>query len=435
MKTEKKTKCMHIHMIGIGGIGISALAQLYLSKGHIVTGSDRNESIITKMLKEKGILVFCGEQKAENISPDVSFVVYSAAVHKDNPEYREAIQRKIPTLHYFEALGEATCTGTNIVISGTHGKTTTTAMIADILIRFKQKPTVVAGSILTKYHSNFIKGRSSLCVIEGCEYERHFLHLSPTFLVITNIEKDHTDYFKDENDIFSAFREMISRLKKGGALITTREVYEKLGIRSLCKEKETKIIFYEDQNIPNLLVKGNFNEENARAAKCVVKAFDSSLLEKEIDSALSLFQGTWRRFEYKGKNKNGALVYDDYAHHPTAVKKTLTMVREEFPNKKIVVIFHPHLYSRTRDFFDGFASALALADEAYILPVFAAREAYDPSVRSEVLAEVVTKGGGRGYFVPDFVKATELLRMQKENALCITMGAGDVYRITEDLEK
>jgi UDP-N-acetylmuramate--alanine ligase len=417
-----------IYMIGIGGIGMSALAQLYVARGHHVSGSDRTASPVTNMLQEKGVHVVIG-QMAENIPVQCDMVVYSAAVHDDNSEYARAKERGMKMLHYFEALGEVTRNSKNIVITGTHGKTTTTAMVAKILIDAGEMPTVIAGSILSEYDSNFVAGRDDLCVIEGCEYERHFLHLSPYILGITNIELDHTDYYKSEADLRAAFDEMMARVPENGTIVMQKNSGRPTSGVSV------RYVEYGDVTVPALRVPGEFNRENARLAKALARAWKGDIPEDIIDASLAAFSGTWRRFEYKGKTQSGAVVYDDYAHHPTAVEKTLLMAREEFPNKKLLVVFHPHLYSRTRDFFDGFARALAVADEAYILPVFAAREAHDPAVSSEKLAEAVTRAGGNGKHVADFAAVETLLHTQGTDTLCITMGAGDVYKVADRVAK
>lgn len=429
----------HIHMIGIGGIGMSALAQLYMARGYIVSGSDRTASLVIDMLQEKGANVVLG-QGAENIPEKCEMVVYSAAVHGDNVEYAAAKERGIPMHTYFAALGEATRESKNIVITGTHGKTTTTAMVAKILVDAGENPTVIAGSILSEYGSNFVQGRSDLCVIEGCEYERHFLHLSAHILGITNIELDHTDYYKSEEDLHTAFTEMAARVPEGGTIV----VQDTSLHGAICHKEHSgrqlsgvvaPCVEYGAAKVPQLRTPGDFNKENARLAKTLALAWKQDIPEETIDISLAAFSGTWRRFEYKGNTERGAVVYDDYAHHPTAVGKTLAMARAEFPEKKLLVVFHPHLYSRTRDFFAGFAKALAIADEAHVLPVFAAREEHDPSVSSEKLAEAVTAAGGNGYFIADFAAVEELLKAQSVDTLCITMGAGDVYKAADEVVK
>ncbi len=337
-----------IHFVGIGGMGMSALAQLYKSQGVVVSGSDRDTSPATDLLLSKGIKVEIGHS-AENVLEGATLVVYSDAVPEDNPERVKASELGIKELSYFEALGEATKDGTSIVISGTHGKTTTTAMLAKVLIDAGKRPTVVAGSILSEYGSNFVEGVSDLFVIEGCEYRRHFLHLHPDVLVITNIELDHTDYFKNLEDMQDAFREVISLVPENGTVIADTESDV---VTSVLHASHAKVVPYQEVAVPKLKTLGEFNRENARSAKAASFALFPDLDEVDIDKSLVNFTGTWRRFEYKGVTKSGATVYDDFAHHPTAVTKTIKMIKDEFKNKQIIVVFHPHLYSRTKTFFN-----------------------------------------------------------------------------------
>jgi len=418
-----------VFFVGIGGIGMSALAQLYLSKGMHVAGSDRGGSKVTKLLEDKGVSVHIGHD-AENIPRGTTLLVYSDAVPEDNVERVRARKMGVQELSYFEALGEATREGMSIVVAGTHGKTTTTAMLAKVLIEAGENPTVIAGSILSEYGSNFVEGRTDLFVIEGCEYRRHFLHLHPDVLVINNIELDHTDYYENLEDMQSAFRQVIGRLSKNGVIVTntTSET-----IVPVIENAENVIVPFQGTVVPELLAKGTFNKENARAAKTATLVGFPEVGLSKIDEALRAFTGTWRRFEYKGVTKNGAIVYDDYAHHPTAVSGTITMVMEEFADKKLTVVFHPHLYSRTKKFFDEFAEALSLADEVIILPIFAAREKEDPTVRSEVLVEAINYKKGNAQYAESFEEVKELLLKKGKNSLVVTMGAGDVYLLGDDI--
>ena len=265
------------------------------------------------------------------------------------------------------------------------------------------------GSIAADFGSNFRAGRSDIVVVEACEYRKHFLAFHPEVLLITNVEWDHTDYFKSHEELETAF-------------------YEAEG-------QSQKVIRHEDymkELAPELLLPGEFNKENARAAKAAARAIAPNISEESIDRSLAAFKGTWRRFEYKGKLSGGALLYDDYAHHPTAIRKTIEAAREKFPGKKIVVFFHPHLYSRTRDLFPDFAEALALADEAYILPVYAAREPYDSAATHEALAKAVNKNGGHAQGVSGFEETTGKLLTFPPDTVVFTMGAGDVYKAGEE---
>ena len=416
-----------IYIVGIGGIGLSALAQLFQHEGAEVLGSDRAEQPTTNMLTEKGIGVFIGHD-ATHVPEEASMLVYSDAIPSESPERVRGRELGIPELNYFEALGQMAQGKKVVAISGTNGKTTTTAMLGKILVDAGVDPTVVVGSIVSEWKSNFKAGKSDLFIVEACEYRRHFLSFHPNTLVITNIEFDHTDYFKDLADVVHAFTESAEGVEEGGVIITNTRLPN---VSRALSEIATKVVDYSRELVPELLLPGEFNEENAKAAKAAAKAIAPQLTDSAIDESLAAFAGTWRRFESKGMLPGGALLYDDYAHHPTAITKTITAAKEKFADKKVVVFFHPHLYSRTRDLFDDFATALALADEAYILPVYAAREEHDPSVSNEALAAAVNIKGGNATAVTGMEETTEKLKELGEDVVAFTMGAGDVYRAGE----
>ncbi|MSR70810.1 UDP-N-acetylmuramate--L-alanine ligase [Candidatus Kaiserbacteria bacterium] len=397
-----------IHMVGIGGVGMSALAQLYAGQGARVSGSDRERSPTTEMLEKNGISVFIG-QTAGNVPDAIDLLVYSDAVPAENPERARAHELGIPQLNYFEALGKVAEGKRVVAVAGTHGKTTTTAMLGKILTDAGADPTVVVGSIVSEWGSNFKGGGSDLFVVEACEYRRHFLVFRPQVLVITNIEWDHTDYFKTPEDLQTAFIEVRAQAK----IVIAAEEYKK-------------------ESAPELLMPGEFNKDNARAAKAAVKALELGIADAAMDASLASFRGTWRRFEHKGTLPGGAQLYDDYAHHPSAIIKTIEAAQQKFAGKKIVVFFHPHLYSRTRDLFGGFAQALAAADQAYILPVYAAREPYDPTATHEALAAAVNAVGGHAKGVEGFAETTALLETLGPDTVAFTMGAGDVYKAGEE---
>ncbi len=423
-------------MVGIGGIGMSALAQLYVSRGATATGSDRSEQPTVELLRGKGIAVMVGHA-GENVPSACDLLVYSDAVPEENPERVTARERGIREVSYFEALGEATERGVSIVVTGTHGKTTTTAMLAKVLIEAGAQPTVICGSIMSEYGSNFVAG-GDLYVIEGCEYRRHFLSLHPHLLVITNIELDHTDYYRDLDDMLDAFGTLARKVPDEGSIVCNPTAPN---LRAVLRGAGATVRAYPSEKVPDLLVPGTFNRENAQAAKAVALAFASETKGpgtfNGVDASLASFRGTWRRFEYKGTTTSGARVYDDYAHHPTAIARTLDMVRQEFPSSRVVVVFHPHLYSRTRDLMEGFADALAKADEVLLAPIYPAREAPIEGVTSEVLADKVS---ARGTSTKAFVTLEEIEKHLDSNkhalgtaTLLITMGAGDIYRVAEKL--
>ena len=425
-------------MVGIGGIGMSALAQLLAHQGKAVSGSDREESPVTRMLTQKGIDVVAGTPRSA-CGPDrlegAELLVYSDAVPSTDAERAWAKERGIPELSYFEALGELSKNVRTIAVSGTHGKTTTTGMLAKILHYCGKEPTAIVGSIVRDFPgrtggSNFLAGREDLLVVEACEYRGHVLKLSPEILVITNIELDHTDYFPNLEALQETFRKAAERVPEHGCIVTNP--YDPI-IAGVVGGTKAPILDYTTQSVPALKQIGEFNRMNARAAKCAARAAFPHLQEEYIDKALMEFKGSWRRFEYKGETPNGALVYDDYAHHPTAISKTLEATREEFPGKKVIVVFHPHLYSRTRSFLQEFGAALASADESIIAPIYAAREQADPATTNEVVADTVRRHGGDSLALDSFDHIRDKLLSYDDRYLILTMGAGDIYKVAEQI--
>ncbi|MEK7567302.1 MAG: UDP-N-acetylmuramate--L-alanine ligase [Patescibacteria group bacterium] len=427
-----------VHFIGIGGIGMSALAQLYLYKGKVVSGSDLSESPATSLLKEKGATFFLGHDKT-NVSVDTDLIIYSDAVPKDNVERIRGKEFHMGEKSYFEALGEFANQYELVAVSGTHGKTTTTAMLIDVFEEAGLDPMAIVGSLRlpaqagAKTKSNFRAGAGNYFIVEADEYMRHFLQFEPKILVITNIDSDHLDYYKNLNDIQSAFNDLAVRIPKNGFVVcdpNDENVLPALVGVSAQVIDYTK--FLEMASELKLKVTGEHNRKNAS----VVLALTSSMgfnMEK-VKSVLSDFSGTWRRFEYKGKMKSGAIIYDDYAHHPAEIAATLSGAREAFPDKKITIIFQPHLYSRTKLLLNDFAESLSKADYAILADIYAAREKPDETISSKILAEKIKGKNKKVRYFPDF---GEIEKYLSENAvegdLLITMGAGDIYKVGEEL--
>ncbi len=420
----------NIHMVGIGGIGMSALAQLLVHRGKMVTGTDREMSPVIEMLKKKGIEVSLGHDRC-TIPAQTELLIYSDAVPTENVERVRAKEMDIPEASYFEALGAVSTGARTIAVAGTHGKTTTTGMLAAILKDCGKEPTAIVGSIVQDFQSNFLPGRPEMLIVEACEYRDHLLKLSPEILVITNIELDHTDYFPNLEALQDTFRKAAERVPVHGCIVTNP--YDPV-IAAVISTAKAPIIDYTTQSVPLLKQIGEFNAENARAAKAAARAAFPHLQEEFTDKALINFKGSWRRFEYKGETANGALVYDDYAHHPTAVLKTIAAAREEFPEKKITVVFHPHLFSRTRDLFDGFVEALSTADRVILAPIYAAREKDEGVVSSEKLAEAISQKNQNVIALPSFDAIRNKLETNTTaEDLIITMGAGDIYKVAEQI--
>lgn len=419
----------NIFMIGIGGIGMSALAQALVRAGSTVSGSDRDESPVVTMLAQKGINVVIG-QDACNIPADTQLIIYSDAITHDNVERMRGYDMRIPEMSYFEALGEYSRGMRTIAVAGTHGKTTTTGMLAKILQTAEKHPTAIVGSIVRDFDSNFLAGDDEVFVVEACEYRDHLLKLSPQYLVINNIELDHTDYFPDLAALQNTFRIAAEKVPVDGAIITNPSDPV---IAAVLHNITAPVIDYTKEDVPEIQLIGEFNRMNARAAAAAARAAFPDIKQGSIDRALMEFKGSWRRFEYRGETPLGATVYDDYAHHPTAITKTIEGARKKFPDKKIIIAFHPHLYSRTKSLMGEFAQALAMADRAIVAPIYAAREALDPTVSNHILADDARKAGGDVMALDSFDEIRDELLTYGKDALIITMGAGDIYKVAEQI--
>lgn len=419
-----------VHLVGVGGVGVSALARLLAAEGREVSGCDRAASPVTDLLAKDGFRISIGHDAA-HITEDTSLLVYSDAIEKGNPERVRAHKLGIPELSYFEALGKVANTAENLIaVSGAHGKTTTTAMLIDLFEAAGLDPTAVVGSLRAKTKNNFRAGKKNIFIVEADEYRKHFHEFRPRVLVILNIDADHLDCYRDLGDIQSAFRELAQKVPRGGFVVCdaknerVRPVIEGLGATVVDYGK------YFDPDLPLKVLP--LNRVNAAAALAVADIFN--IAPEAARQALADFAGTWRRFEYKGKTASGADVYDDYAHHPTEVAATLASVREQFPGRRIIIAFHPHLYSRTKKLLSEFAHAFKDADKVVIAPIFAAREPEDPSITSDILAEKISETGVRAAAVPSLEAVEAYLRGEaKEGDIVLTMGAGDIYKVAEAL--
>lgn len=440
MTSAEFRRVKKVHILGIGGIGVSALARLLHHEGKKVNGQDTAASPVTKELEHFGIKVSIG-QSISDIPEDTDLIIYSLALVERNPNFMAKLTKlPKPLLSYPQALGLASKDKRTIAIAGTHGKTTTTAMVAEVLMHAGLEPTVIVGSLLKKQKSNFIPGKGRHLVVEADEYQRSFLNLSPHILVITNIGEDHLDYYKDIADIRSAFSELVLKVPKGGYIITRAKDSLLRQVIAGCKGR---VVDYMDflENDVVLPVPGKHNRENAAVAFAV--AHTLGIPKEKTVEALKTFGGTWRRFDYQGKTLKGSLVYDDYAHNPDKVRAAIAGYREAYPKKSLTVVFQPHLYSRTKTLLEGFVGAFDGADEAIIAPIFAAREKADPLISSELLVERIKEHlvhkkllKPKVVFTSDLSKlATSLKRRLGENDLIVTMGAGDIYELVGKLIK
>jgi UDP-N-acetylmuramate--alanine ligase len=417
---------MKIYMIGIGGIGMSALAQLYVSRGYAVSGSDRTESPTIEMLLAQGVSITF-DQSGSEVPTDADLVVYSDAVAEIDSERLKAKEYGILEASYFQALGKISKDMMTIAVAGTHGKTTTTAMLTKILLDADEKPTAIIGSIVKDFGSNFVAGRADVLVVEACEYRNHLLELSPKILVITNIEWDHTDWFKNKEDMLEVFRKAVMKVPQEGTIIANMQ--DEL-VRDVVRDAVATVVDYSEEAVGEIALPGEFNRMNARAAVAAARAHAPTLLQATADESLRNFKGTWRRFEYKGKNKQGADVYDDYAHHPTAISVTLAALRAKYPDKKILLAFHPHLYSRTRDLLEDFACSFKGADEVLIAPIYAAREVDDGTMSSDILAQKARECGVSAHAL-SLSEIESRLATSLDAYVIMTMGAGNIYTIAD----
>lgn len=407
---------------------MSALARCFLNEKKVVSGSDRAASAITDALQNEGIKIFT-EQVAANISKDIELIVYTEAMAQDQEEMIAARALGVPMVNYFEALGLVANPYYLIAVSGTHGKTTTTAMLTDIFEAAEKDPTVVVGSLRAKTQSNFRAGKSKYAIVEACEYKRDFLHLKPDVLVITNVEYEHTDYYKDLADVQDAFRTFVEQVNEGGVVVAN---LKDQAIAPIIAGFENVIDYTElfDIKLP-LKQPGIHNRLNAAAALTVARHEKLNL--EQSREALSEFAGTWRRFEYKGEFQ-GVPVYDDYAHHPTEIMATLDGVRELYPNKDITIVFEPHTYSRTGMLFDDFARAFAHADRVLLLPIYAAREANPQGISSRELAVKSLEYNKNVLYVPSYEEAIETLKdATKQNDVIVVLGAGNITKLASEL--
>jgi len=414
------------HFVGIGGIGISAIAKMMLLQKKKVSGSDIAVNIANQRIKKLGGRVFIGHKKS-NLNKDTDIVIYSPAIKSSNPELVKARELKIPTYSYPQALGLISKKKYTIALSGTHGKTTTTAMLAETMISAKKSPTVIIGSFLRKQKDNFVSGKSKYFVVEACEYKKSFLSINPDILVITNIDNDHLDYFKNLKNIQKTFGQLVKKIPQDGYIVCNPKDSK---VKPVLKSAKAKIVDYTKEKKLKLEVPGEHNIQNAQAVLAV-----SKILKINAEKSLKKYLGVWRRFEYKGKTKKGALIYDDYAHHPTEVQATIKAAREKFPKQKIFIIFQPHLYSRTKLLLNDFAQSFNQADQIIIPDIYAAREKNDKSIHAKDLVEEIKKYNPFVFYESDFKQIAQYLKQNTQRGdVIMTLGAGDVYEIEEKLK-
>ena len=445
----------HVYFIGIGGISMSALARILVQKGINVSGSDIKESELTKKLEGEGIEVKY-TQVAENITPDIDHVVYTAAISKDNPEFKKAQELNIPLVNRASLLSDIMKGYKySIGVSGTHGKTSTTSMLSHILIEAKKDPTISVGGMLPLIGGNLKIGKEEFFLTEACEYTNSFLELSPNVEVILNIEADHLDFFKDLDDIRKSFKKFIAKLDDNGILVINEKISNKeelldgfsgkvysfglgkgyVNAKNINYDFEGKAefdLYVEDKFTGKikLSVYGEHNILNALAAIATGMALDISL--EDIKRGLEGYGGVHRRFEVKGTVK-GLTVIDDYAHHPGEIEATIEAAKK-LKYKRLCVVFQPHTYSRTKALLEDFARVLSKADLVVLADIYAAREKDTLGVSSKDIETLINKKSQKAYYFPTFdeIESFVLSKLDKGD-ICITMGAGDIYKLGEDI--
>jgi UDP-N-acetylmuramate--alanine ligase len=442
--------------MGIGGISMSGLAEILMEEGFTVSGSDSKKSPLTLHLASKGAKINY-PQMASNITDGIDLVVYTAAISKDNPEYVAAVSKSVPMITRAELLGQIMKNyNTPIAISGTHGKTTTTSMISEILLAADADPTLSIGGILKSIGGNIRIGKSDYFVTEACEYTNSFLSFFPKISIILNIEEDHLDFFKDINDIRNSFRKFADILPNDGFLIINKgidnldEFTKGLNCNIVTFGKDnsadysyTDVTFDEFGRGSYTLLKkgvksgtvklGVVGEHNILNSLSVIALMDILKIDSAtVLKALEAFHGTDRRFELKG-TVGGITILDDYAHHPTEIKATLKAAAN-YPHKTLWCVFQPHTYTRTNAFLKDFAKALTLADKVVLADIYAAREKNTIGISSKNLQAEIEKLGTECYYFPSFDEIEKFLLENCINGdLLITMGAGDVVKIGENL--
>jgi len=447
---------IHVHFIGIGGISMSGLAQILIEAGFRVSGSDARKSPLTQHLVSMGAKINY-PQMASNINDSIDLVVYTAAIAQDNPEFAAAVEKKLPLMTRADLLGQIMKNyKIPIAISGTHGKTTTTSMISEVLLAADTDPTLSIGGILKSIGGNIRVGKSDYFVTEACEYTNSFLSFFPRISIILNIEEDHMDFFKDIDDIRHSFKRFAKILPNDGFLIINKQIEHldqfveglSCGIVTFGADPEADYSFedtvYDELGRASytLLKKGErcgtvklgvVGEHNVLNSLSVIALMDLLGIDYGlVRSALAAFSGTDRRFELKGEVA-GVKILDDYAHHPTEITATLKAA-VNYPHNTLWCVFQPHTYTRTKAFLKDFAKALSLADKVILTDIYAAREKNTIGISSADLLEELKKTGTECYYIPDFDEIENFLLKNCINGdLLITMGAGDVVKIGESL--
>jgi UDP-N-acetylmuramate--alanine ligase len=455
LSTQPFANVRRVHFIGIGGAGMSGIAAVLLSLHYEVTGSDLKASEVTDRLTEMGAKIHFGHKAGNVAGADVA--VYSAAVPMDNPEIQEAQRRAIPVIPRTEMLAELMRLKYGIAISGTHGKTTTTSMIGLVMTEAGLDPTLVIGGQVDVFKSNAKLGKGDYLVAEACEAFGEFFLLSPMISIVTNIDDDHLDYYGSIDKVRDAFVAFANKVPFYGCVILgiddkqvqmiVSQVKRRIMTYGLSKEaqvsaqkvrlEKTGSVFEVLHNgkklgVVKLNVPGRFNIQNALAAVSV--GLELKVTFKKIAAGLARFHGAKRRFEIKGTFR-GATVVDDYAHHPTAVAETLKAAKNFAGSKKLLVVFQPHLFSRTQLLRDKFGKSFGDADEVVVAAIYPSREKPIPGVTGMTLVEAIRENGHKDVqYIEDRTELLEYLKSHlTDRTVLVTMGAGDIWKVGSDL--
>jgi UDP-N-acetylmuramate--alanine ligase len=442
-------KFNHIYFIGIGGISMSALAEIMIDEGNRVSGSDRSPSHIIKKLESLGAKIYINHER-KNITEDIDLVVYTSAISNDNPELLRAQELNLNIMDRAEFLGLIMKKYKNAVcISGTHGKTTTTGMVSSILIETDMKPTIFLGGEMDSLGGNLLRGSYDIMLTEACEYKRNFLKFNPTMEIILNIEEDHLDYYKNLEDIESAFVEYAQKIPQTGHLIVNEKhkmLFKNIKCNVITFGSDNNADYYPENislmPVPSytLMHKGQriedislkvFGEHNILNSVAAAAAVLSLGVDSEtIKNGLSDFKGTHRRYEYKG-DYNGASIIDDYAHHPSEMKATLKTAKS-YTSGKVITVFQPHTFTRTKKLLNEFAEALTHTDEVILLDIYAAREKDNGEIHSKDIIVKMNDMNKDGYYAESFQAAADIIKsLANEGDTIITMGAGNVNDVAD----
>lgn len=450
----------HIHMIGIGGVSMSAIAETLKLWGHTVTGSDITRTKITDHLQKNGINVSIGPDFENTETSDL--VIYTAAISEEDPEYNLARAREIPTVDRGTFVGYLTKRYKDaICVSGTHGKTTTTSMISLCFLKAQKDPSIQVGALVKAIGGNYRVGKSEFFILEACEYKANFLKSIPNAEVILNIDNDHLDFYKTFDNIVKTFEEFASLLEEGGVLVTnaddpnclklknyTNEKFITFGLENKDADFTAKNISYDKNGFPefdvykngtllghiSLSVAGRHNVLNTLATVAICNYYGIDI--ETIADALKDFTGAERRLEYKGSMKDGTVsIFDDYAHHPTEIKATCNAIKNKTYNESWV-IFQPHTYSRTKALLSDFASALKDFDHVLLIDIYAAREKDTLGVSSKDLADKITELGNTAHYMKSFEDAAQYIKDNvQKNDLVLTLGAGSITKLGDMIKE